>query len=140
MCTEELRGPRLNGGFARKASKESVIISSVNDKEAEDRAEQNDRKCEVYGSGICLFVCFLFCFVLFCFVLFCFVFVFLFFVLFLNFVLFHSFYFLFCFILFPILTVYLFSLLFIKVGKIRHEQYFIDAKPILKIKNRGHRT
>ena len=50
-------------------------ISSVNNKEAEYHAEQNERKCEVYGSRVCLFVCLfvlvflvsLFCFVLFLF-------------------------------------------------------------------------
>ena len=51
----------MKGGFARKASKKKEsVISSVkdkHDKEAEDHANKNECKCEVYDSIICLFVC-----------------------------------------------------------------------------------
>ena len=64
----------LLGRFCKKGIKRKCNnISSINDKEAEDRAEQNERKCEVYGSRICLFVCEIVCFVLFLFLFFNFV-------------------------------------------------------------------
>ena len=72
----------FEGRFCKKRIKRKCNdISSVNDKEAEDHEEQNERKCELRCLAIwCVaqeFVCFvlfylfifLFCFVVFCFLL-----------------------------------------------------------------------